>query len=126
MEKRLLNILKYVGIIGAAICSVAYIVVVLVLIQGFKAENTTQTVTFALVNAVTPAAIAIIGVVTSCLKVISSFKNFKNTTAQDIDELREDIKVIVKENKELKKTCRELTETVTRVKREADIKSEEL
>ena len=52
MEKRLLNILKYVGIIGATICSVAYIVVVLVLIQGFKAENTTQTVTFALVNAV--------------------------------------------------------------------------
>ena len=52
MEKRLLNILKYVGIIGATICSVAYIVVVLVLIQGFKVENTTQTVTFALVNAV--------------------------------------------------------------------------
>ena len=52
MEKRLLNILKYVGIIGAAICSVAYIVVVLVLIQGFKAENTTQTLSFALVNAV--------------------------------------------------------------------------
>ena len=79
-----------------------------------------------IVNAVTPAAIAIIGVVTSCLKVISSFKAFKRTTAQDIEELREDIKVIVKENKELKKTCRELTETVTRVKREADIKSEEL
>ena len=79
-----------------------------------------------IVNAVTPAAIAIIGVVTSCLKVISSFKAFKNTTAQDIDELKEDIKVLVKENKELKKTCRELTETVTRVKREADVKSEEL
>ena len=79
-----------------------------------------------IVNAVTPAAIAIIGVVTSCLKVISSFKAFKNTTAQDIDELREDVKVIVKENKELKKTCRELTETVTRVKREADVKSEEI
>ena len=79
-----------------------------------------------IVNAVTPAAIAIIGVVTSCLKVISSFKAFKNTTAQDIDELREDIKVIVKENKELKKTCRELTETVTRVKREADIKNSEV
>ena len=41
-----------------------------------------------IVNAVTPAAIAIIGVVTSCLKVISSFKSFKSTTAQDIDELR--------------------------------------
>lgn len=52
MEKRLLNILKYVGIIGATICSVAYIVVVLVLIQGFKAEDNTQTITFALVNAV--------------------------------------------------------------------------
>ena len=39
-----------------------------------------------IVNAVTPAAIAIIGVVTSCLKVISSFKTFKHTTAQDIDD----------------------------------------
>ena len=77
-----------------------------------------------IVNAVTPAAIAIIGVVTSCLKVISSFKAFKSTTARDIDELREDVKVIVRENKELKKTCRELTETVTRVKREADVSEE--
>ena len=79
-----------------------------------------------IINAVTPAAIAVIGVVTSCLKVISSFKTFKHTTAQDINELREDVKVIVRENKELKKTCRELTETVTRVKREADIKNEEI
>ena len=77
-----------------------------------------------IVNAVTPAAIAIICVVTSCLKVISSFKSFKNTTARDVEELREDVKVIVKENKELKKTCRELTETVTRVKREADVSKE--
>lgn len=52
MEKRLLNLLKYVGIIGATICSFAYIVVVLVLIQGFKVESNTQTITFALVNAV--------------------------------------------------------------------------
>ena len=52
MEKRLLSILKYVGIIGATICSVAYIVVVLVLIQGFKVESNTQTITFALVNAI--------------------------------------------------------------------------
>lgn len=77
-----------------------------------------------IISAVTPAAIAIIGVVTSCLKVISSFKSFKRTTAQDVDELRADVKVIVKENKELKKTCRELTETVTRVKRESDISKE--
>ena len=79
-----------------------------------------------IVQAVAPAAIAIMGIVTSCLKVLSSFKSFKNTTARDIDELREDVKVIVRENKELKKTCRELTETVTRVKREADIKNEEI
>ena len=79
-----------------------------------------------ILHAVAPAAIAIIGVVTSCLKVLSSFKAFKHTTAQDIDELREDIKVIVRENKELKKTCRELTETVTRVKREADVKDAEV
>ena len=77
-----------------------------------------------IVNAVTPAAIASMGIVTSCLKVISSFKSFKSTTARDIDELREDVKVIVRENKELKKTCRELTETVTRVKREADVSKE--
>ena len=81
-----------------------------------------------IISAVTPAAIAIIGVVTSCLKVISSFnssfKTFKRVTTQDIDELRTDVKVIVKENKELKKTCRELTETVTRVKRESDISKE--
>ena len=77
-----------------------------------------------ILHAVAPAAIAIIGVVTSCLKVLSSFKAFKHNTARDIDELREDVKVIVRENKELKKTCRELTETVTRVKREADVKEE--
>lgn len=79
-----------------------------------------------ILHAVAPAAIAVIGVVSSCLKVISSFKAFKHTTARDIDELREDVKVIVRENKELKKTCRELTETVTRVKREADIKNSEV
>ena len=79
-----------------------------------------------ILHAVAPAAIAIIGVVTSCLKVLSSFKAFKHTTAQDVEELREDVKVIVRENKELKKTCRELTETVTRVKREADVKDAEV
>lgn len=75
-----------------------------------------------IVNAVTPAAIAIIGVVTSCLKVISTFKSFKKSTGEDIEELREDVKIIVKENKELKRTCRELTETVTKVKKESDAK----
>ena len=52
MQEKLINVLKYIGIIGATICSVAYIFVVIVLIQGFKVETTTQTVIFAIVNAI--------------------------------------------------------------------------
>ena len=52
MQEKLINVLKYIGIIGATICSVAYIFVVIVLIQGFEAETTTQTVIFAVVNAI--------------------------------------------------------------------------
>ena len=52
MQDKLINILKYIGIIGAAICSVAYIFVVVVLIQGFKVTNATQTIIFAVVNAI--------------------------------------------------------------------------
>ena len=48
---KLLNLLKYIGIIGASISSIAYIFVVLVLINGFKVENNTQTLVFAIVNA---------------------------------------------------------------------------
>ena len=52
MQEKLVNVLTYIGIIGATICSIAYIFVVIVLIQGFKAETTTQTVIFAVVNAI--------------------------------------------------------------------------
>ena len=52
MQEKLINVLKYIGIIGATICSVAYIFVVIVLIQGFEVETTTQTVIFAVVNAI--------------------------------------------------------------------------
>ena len=52
MQEKLINVLKYIGIIGATICSVAYIFVVIVLIQGFEVETTTQTVIFAGVNAI--------------------------------------------------------------------------
>ena len=51
MQKKLINVLSYVGIIGAAISAIAYIIVVLVLIQGFKVESNVQTITFAAVNA---------------------------------------------------------------------------
>ena len=52
MQEKLINLLKYIGIMGASICSFAYIIVVIVLIQGFKAEQTTQTIIFAVVNAI--------------------------------------------------------------------------
>ena len=52
MQEKLINVLKYIGIIGATICSVAYIFVVIVLIQGFKVDTTTHTVIFAVVNAI--------------------------------------------------------------------------
>ena len=52
MQEKLINLLKYIGIMGASICSFAYIIVVVVLIQGFKAEKTAQTIIFAVVNAI--------------------------------------------------------------------------
>ena len=50
-EEKVLPILTYVGTIGAAIMSVAYIVLVFVFIYGFKAEKTLTTTIFACVNA---------------------------------------------------------------------------
>lgn len=52
MQEKLINLLKYIGIMGASICSFAYIIVVVVLIQGFKVEQTAQTIIFAVVNAI--------------------------------------------------------------------------
>lgn len=45
------KVLNYIGIIGAIICSIAYILVVYVMIVGFKLQQTTTTITFAIVNA---------------------------------------------------------------------------
>lgn len=53
LEKKILPVLNYVGIIGACIMVVAYIIAVFVLIQGFKAEALLQTTVFACVNAAT-------------------------------------------------------------------------
>lgn len=53
LEKKILPILNYVGIIGAAIMTVAYIIAVFVLIKGFKAEALLQTTIFGCVNAAT-------------------------------------------------------------------------
>ena len=53
LEKKILPILNYVGIIGAAIMTVAYIIAVFVLIRGFQAEALLQTTIFGCVNAAT-------------------------------------------------------------------------
>ena len=52
-EEKILPVLNYVGIIGAVIMSIAYIISVFVLIRGFKVEQLLQTTIFACVNAAT-------------------------------------------------------------------------
>lgn len=51
LENKVLPVLNYVGIIGATIMCIAYIIVVFVLINGFKVEEILQTTVFACVNA---------------------------------------------------------------------------
>ena len=53
LEKKILPVLNYVGIIGAVIMAIAYIIAVFVMIRGFKAEELLQMTTFAVVNAAT-------------------------------------------------------------------------
>ena len=67
-----------------------------------------------------PGLIAVLGVVLSCLKVIASFKSFKTSTGDELAALKEQVKTIVNENAELKKTVRQLTEVVTKIKQEGD------
>lgn len=50
-QEKILPVLNYVGIIGAVIMAIAYIIIVFVLIQGFKVEELLQTTVFACVNA---------------------------------------------------------------------------
>lgn len=51
LEKKILPVLNYVGLIGAVIMAIAYIISVFVLIHGFKVEALLQTTVFACVNA---------------------------------------------------------------------------
>lgn len=50
-EDKIKPVLTYIGAIGAGILVVAYIIIVLVLIKGFKAEHLFQTTIFGIVNA---------------------------------------------------------------------------
>lgn len=51
-ENKIKPILSYVGTIGTVITSIAYIILVVVLIFGFHAQSLTQTVVFAVVNGI--------------------------------------------------------------------------
>lgn len=51
-ENKIKPLLQYVGTIGAVLMSIAYIVVVLVLVVGFKVKSIEQSVIFAVVNAI--------------------------------------------------------------------------
>lgn len=52
-EKKIKPILLYVGTIGAALMSIGYIILMFVLVLGFNAQsNMTQSIVFAIVNAV--------------------------------------------------------------------------
>lgn len=57
-EAKIRPILTYVGAIGAVITSVAYIILMVVLIRGFEYHQTTQTLLFALINAAVGLIIA--------------------------------------------------------------------
>lgn len=57
-EKHIKPVLTYIGLIGAVLTSIAYIILIFILIKGFKYEQTTQTIVFALVNAAVGLIIA--------------------------------------------------------------------
>ena len=51
-EKRIQPILQYVGVIGAILMSIMYIITVVILIIGFKAQSIQNTLVFAIINAI--------------------------------------------------------------------------
>lgn len=50
-EEKIKPILTYIGVIGAGLTSIAYIILVVVLIKGFQFRQPTQTIVFAVANA---------------------------------------------------------------------------
>jgi hypothetical protein len=51
-EKKIKPLLLYIGSIGAVLMCIAYVLVVMVLIFGFKVKNIEQSILFAVVNAI--------------------------------------------------------------------------
>ena len=57
-ENKIKPVLTYIGIIGASLTSIAYIILMFVLIKGFKYEQTVKTVVFSVINAAVGLIIA--------------------------------------------------------------------
>ena len=51
-EKKIQPILQYIGVIGATLMSIMYIITVVILIIGFKAQSIQNTIVFAIINAI--------------------------------------------------------------------------
>ena len=51
-EKKIQPILQYIGVIGAILMSIMYIITVVILIIGFKAQSIQNTIVFAIINAI--------------------------------------------------------------------------
>lgn len=79
-ENKVKPVLTYIGIIGASFTSVAYIILMFVLIRGFEYQQTTQTIVFALIN----AAVGLI---------IANFLKYQGISfAKELDENKEIVK----------------------------------
>lgn len=51
-ENKIQPILQYIGVIGAILMSIMYIITVVILIIGFKAQSIQNTIVFAIINAI--------------------------------------------------------------------------
>ena len=51
-ENKIQPILQYIGVIGATLMSIMYIITVVILIIGFKAQSIQNTIVFAIINAI--------------------------------------------------------------------------
>lgn len=79
-ENKIKPVLTYIGIIGASITSVAYIILMFILIKGFEYQQTVQTITFAVIN----AAVGLI---------IANFLKYQGISfAKELDQNRELVK----------------------------------
>lgn len=69
---------------------------------------------YAILVAALPSLTAIIGIVTVCFKILKQFKGLRDEVkeTQDIKEVEKQLKVVLQENAELKRSMTKLNNTV--------------